>query len=141
MAGPTIVIAERPSDADRKAIVEALIAYNDEAGGPSAFQPLAVLIQDEVTGKTIGGLWGKTVYDWMFVELLLVPERLRGQDIGSDILARAENIAQQRGCIGAYLDTYAFQAPGFYKKHGYEIFGTVEDHPRGSARSFFKKRF
>lgn len=140
MGDPSIVIPEQPSDADRKAIVDALVAFNDKTAGPSGYQPLAVLIQDPDSGQTIGGLWGKTIYDWLFVELLVVPDRYRGQDIGSRILTRAEDIARSRGCIGVWLDTYAFQAPDFYSKLGYEIFGTLDDHPRGSRRFFLKKR-
>lgn len=140
MSEPTIVVPDAPGDADRKAIVEALVAFNDKAVGPSGFQPLAVLIQDPASGNTVGGLWGKTIYDWLFVELLIVPDQFRGQDIGSRILTRAEDIARERGCIGVWLDTYAFQAPGFYDKLGYEIFGTIDDHPRGSRRFFLQKR-
>lgn len=139
MSKPIIVVEEKPDDAARKAIVEALIAYNDKAGGLSGYQPLAILIQDPDTGETLGGLWGKTSYDWLFVDLLVVPEQYRHQDIGSEVLRRAEDVARRRGCIGAYLDTFGFQAPNFYPKHGYEIFGTIEDHPRGSRRVFFKK--
>jgi GNAT superfamily N-acetyltransferase len=139
MARPTIRIAATPSDADRSAIVDALVAYNDQAAGPSGYQPLAILIQDD-SGKTIGGLWGRTVYDWLFVELLVVPELFRGQDIGTELLDRAEGIARARGCIGAWLDTYGFQARGFYEKRGYEVFGTIDDHPRGGCRFFLKKR-
>lgn len=139
MDRPAIRIASTPSDADRSAIVEALVAYNDQAAGPSGYQPLAVLIQDD-SGKTIGGLWGKTVYDWLFVELLVVPEQLRGQDIGTELLDRAEGIARARGCIGVWLDTYGFQARGFYEKRGYAVFGTIDDHPRGGCRFFLKKR-
>jgi GNAT superfamily N-acetyltransferase len=141
MREPTIVLNERPDDADRKAIVEALIAYNDQAGGPSGYRPLAILITDPDSGDTLGGLWGKTFYDWLFVELLVVPERFRGRGLGSTILRQAEQIARQRGCIGAYLDTMGFQAPGFYLKSGYQVFGTIDDHPRGSRRTFFKKVF
>lgn len=141
MNDPAIVVADLPDEADRKAIVEALVAYNDKTGGLSGFQPLAVLIQDPATGKTLGGLWGRTLYDWLFVELLVVPDEFRGRDIGSQVLTRAEDIARSRGCIGVWLDTYAFQAPGFYDKLGYEIFGSIEDHPRGSRRFFLRKRF
>lgn len=140
MTDPAIVVPDLPGEADHKAIVEALIAFNDKAGGPSGFQPLAVLIQDPATDATLGGLWGKIVYDWLFVELLVVPEQFRGQNIGAQILTRAEEIARERGCIGVWLDTYAFQAPGFYDKLGYEIFGAIDDHPRGSRRFFLKKR-
>jgi GNAT superfamily N-acetyltransferase len=134
----TIVVTDSPSSADRDAITQALVAFNDKTAGPSGFQPLAVLVQD-AEGNTIGGLWGKTSYDWLIVELFVVPEELRGQNLGSSILFRAEAAARARGCIGAWLDTYEFQALEFYKKHGYELFGTVEDHPRGSRRFFVRK--
>lgn len=139
---PDLVIPDQPTDSDRQAIIDALVAFNTKAAGRSSgFKPLAVLINDPVTGETLGGLWGKTVYDWLFVELFVVPESFRGQRLGSEILERAETIARERGCVGAWLDTYAFQAPDFYKKHGYELFGVIEDHPRGLRRFFFKKDF
>lgn len=138
MSNPTILVTDSPSSADRDAITQALVAFNDKMAGPSGFRPLAILIQDDV-GNTVGGLWGKTAYDWLVVELFVVPEQFRGQDLGSDILSRAEQIARERGCIGVWLDTYEFQALGFYRKLGYELFGTVDDHPRGSRRFFVKK--
>jgi GNAT superfamily N-acetyltransferase len=137
---PVIVVTDSPTSADRDAITHALVTFNDKAAGPSGFQPLAVLVQD-ADGNTIGGLWGRTVYDWLIVELFVVPEQFRGQNLGSDILSRAEATARERGCIGAWLDTYEFQALAFYQKQGYELFGTVDDHPRGSRRFFVKKLF
>jgi GNAT superfamily N-acetyltransferase len=38
---------------------------------------------------------------WLFVELLFVPESLRGKGIGAELLARAENEAIARGCHSA----------------------------------------
>lgn len=140
MSTATVVVTDSPTSADRDAITQALVAFNDKAVGPSGFLPLAVLVQD-ADGNTIGGLWGKTVYDWLIVELFVVPEQFRGQDLGSDILSRAEATARERGCLGAWLDTYEFQALAFYQKQGYELFGTVDDHPRGSRRFFVKKLF
>jgi len=105
----------------------------------SNFQPLAILINDPVTGEPAGGLWGKTAYNWCFVELFVVPEQFRGQDIGSKVLAQAEDIARARGCIGLWLDTYWFQARSFYEKQGYEVFGELPDYPRGGPRYFLKK--
>jgi GNAT superfamily N-acetyltransferase len=137
---PAIVVPDRPTDADRAAVLAALIAFNTDASGLPGPQPLAVLIQDPATGKPVGGLWGRTSYDWLFVELFVVPEPFRGQRLGSDILQQAEDIARSRGCIGVWLDTYSFQAPDFYAKQGYELFGTIDDHPRGKQRFFFKKR-
>jgi GNAT superfamily N-acetyltransferase len=136
---PAVVVPDQPSEADRAAVVAALVAYNDKTAGPGGAEPLAVLIQDPATGKTVGGLWGKTIYDWLYVELFVVPEAFRGRRLGSAILKQAEDIALARGCIGVWLNTYEFQAPDFYTKQGYELFGSIDDHPLGQYRLFFKK--
>jgi ribosomal protein S18 acetylase RimI-like enzyme len=38
------------------------------------------------------------------------------------------------------LSSYDFQAPGFYQKHGYEVFATLEDHPRHHRNYYLRKR-
>jgi hypothetical protein len=52
----------------------------------------------------------------------------------------AEAEARQRGAQHAYLDTFSFQAPGFYKKHGYQVFGELQDFPPGHQRYFLTKQ-
>lgn len=42
----------------------------------------------------------------------------RGKDIGTRIMLAAEDEAIKRGCIGSTLDTFSFQALGFYEKLG-----------------------
>ena len=49
--------------------------------------------------------------------------------------------AQARGCFGAWVDTFSFQARPFYEKQGYTVFGTIADQPPGHARHFLFKRF
>ena len=134
-----IVATEAPSAADRDAVVKLLSEYNEGRAGPHRYKPLAVLMRD-AAGATIGGLCGGSVYDWLYVELLAVPEPLRRKGIGTELMRRAEALARERGCVGVWLDTYGFQARGFYEKLGYEIFGTIDDHPRGSHRFFLRKR-
>jgi ribosomal protein S18 acetylase RimI-like enzyme len=43
------------------------------------------------------------------------------------------------GCVGVWLNTFSFQALGFYQRLGYEVFGSLDDHPRGSQRYFMRK--
>jgi ribosomal protein S18 acetylase RimI-like enzyme len=64
----------------------------------------------------------------------------RGKGCGKALMAQAENIARANGCIGLWLDTYEFQARGFYEKLGFEVFGTLDDHPIGQKRFFLRKR-
>lgn len=134
-----IAIAENPTPEDREAVLEPLRAHNEHNAGPARMEPVAILLKDE-SGATVGGLWGKTSYDWLFVEFLAVPEAWRGQDIGTRLMREAEHIARARGCCGLWLDTFAFQARGFYEKLGFSVFGTLEDHPVGSRRFFLSKR-
>jgi GNAT superfamily N-acetyltransferase len=134
-----IEVAAQPSDADREAIFERLVSYNETVGGPSRYEPLAIRLRDKATGRVNGGLWGQLFYNWLYVELLFVPEEERGKNIGSRLIAEAEAIAREKSCVGVWLDTFAFQAPEFYRKLGYEVFGTLNDYPTGGKRVFFRK--
>jgi len=53
----------------------------------------------------------------------------------------AESQAKARNCHAAYVDTFSFLALDFYRKCGYEVFGTLADFPKGHTRYFLKKVF
>ncbi|MES2532749.1 MAG: GNAT family N-acetyltransferase [Pseudomonadota bacterium] len=131
-------LTDAPDEQARAAILDGLRAYNAEQTGISDHRLLAVLLHDEA-GRVIGGLWGRTGYGWLFTELLFVPDSLRGQGVGKSLLLQAEAQARERGCHGAWLDTFAFQARPFYEGLGYACFGEIEDYPRGASRFFMKK--
>lgn len=135
----SLELRETPSDEDRKAILQALVAFNRSSGPPTKAEPLAILIRGE-DGEIEGGLWGHSIYDWLRIELLVVPEAIRSQGIGRRLLAKAEGEARRRSCIGAWLDTFSFQARGFYEKAGYRLAGQIDDHPIGGARYILAKR-
>jgi GNAT superfamily N-acetyltransferase len=122
----------------RKAIVEPLVAYNQAKTGLHDVRPLVLGLEND-DGTVVGGLWGRTAYGWLFVELLVVPESLRGRGLGTELMTRAETEASARGCHSAWLDTFEFQARGFYERLGYECFGELKDYPAGSARYFMRK--
>jgi GNAT superfamily N-acetyltransferase len=134
----TIRATDSADDRVRKAIVDPLIAYNTSRTGRSDMRLLILAVEDE-HGAVVGGLWGRTALDWLFVELLFVPETLRGRGIGTDLLRRAEAEALVRGCHGAWLDTFEFQARGFYERLGYRCFGELEGYPADSKRYFMRK--
>jgi GNAT superfamily N-acetyltransferase len=68
-----------------------------------------------------------------------LPKALRGGGLGSRILAMAEEEGRRRGCRAAVLYTISFQAPEFYKRHGWRVFGEIPCHPPGSSRIFMTK--
>ena len=87
-----------------------------------------------------GGLYGACFYDWCVIRLLVVPGSARGQGLGTQLMARAEAIARARHCMGIWLDTFSFQARGFYEKLGFTAFGELNGHPRNASRIFLQKR-
>ena len=64
----------------------------------------------------------------------------RRQHLGSHLLEHAEREARQRGCQYACLTAFAFQTPRFYERHGYLVFGTLDDYPLGRQLIFLQKR-
>ncbi|MCW2382813.1 MULTISPECIES: GNAT family N-acetyltransferase [unclassified Sphingobium] len=134
-----ITVPEQPSEADRNAVFVPLLAYNIAQAGNPNIRPIAILLTDE-QGERVGGIWGKCSYDWMFVELLAIAPEHRGGGHGKALMAEAERVARAHGCVGIWLDTYAFQARGFYEKLGFSVFGTLDDHPVGQQRFFLSKR-
>jgi GNAT superfamily N-acetyltransferase len=139
MIVPNIIVDENPDPKHRQAIWSPLLNYNDSRVGSPTLRPFAVFLRAPQNGAVVGGLWAYSVYDWLFVELLFVPEAMRRNGIGSTLMHHAEDAAVNRSCIGVWLDTYSFQARGFYEKLGYEIFGAIDDFPKGQSRYFFRK--
>ena len=139
---PTIVMTDTPDQQMRRAIVEPLLRFNAQgAGRPVDYRPLALLLTHPETGEIIGGLWGGTDFTQLHVDLLFVPDTLRGSGMGRQLMRQAEEEAVRRGCLGAWLDTFSFQARGFYERLGYTVFGTIDDFPPGHSRIFMKKWF
>jgi GNAT superfamily N-acetyltransferase len=132
-----IECAEAASQADREAILRGLVAFNDAAFGPSEIRPLVLLLRE--AGDTVGGLWGRTSYGFLYVELLFVPERARGAGLGRDLLERAEASARGRGASGAWIDCFGDANRSFYERAGYEVFGSISGMPPGGERFFLKK--
>jgi len=66
--------------------------------------------------------------------------RNRGRGYGHRLLTLAEEEGRKRGAEHAYLDTFSFQAPDFYKQHGYHVFGELSDFPQGHRRYYLTKQ-
>jgi GNAT superfamily N-acetyltransferase len=122
------------------AVSRSLSEFNDAGAGQSAgYRHLAILATDRQTGETIGGLWAGTSFSHLHIHLLFVSESMRGTGLGRELMRRAEEEAIRRKCTGSWLDTFSFQARGFYERLGYTVFGTIEDYPPGHSRFFLKK--
>ncbi len=137
MNSATIAVAGEITEDQRSAIVAPLQEFSTSRG--FEFRPQSVQLVLRDGDKIAGGLLGNTNWDWLRIEILSVAEHLRGSGLGRALVEKAETIAQERGCKGAWVDTYSFQAPGFYKHLGYQVFGTLPSYPGAEQRIFFMK--
>ena len=121
-----------------KKLEKKIVAFNEKKAGPTQWAPLGLEVRAE-KGKWVGGLSGYTYLGSLYVEYLYLDPGYRGRDLGSELLERAEAWGKKKGCRHIHLNTYSFQAPGFYRKRGYKLFGKLGPHLKGLMRYYFKK--
>jgi GNAT superfamily N-acetyltransferase len=96
--------------------------------------------QRDESGTILAGISGYTWGGCCFVVYLWVAEAHRGKGLGAAMLRVAEKNALARGCSVVLLSSHSFQAPGFYRRQGYEEKASIEDHPVGHSNIFYAKR-
>ena len=131
-------LIDRENSPEAEIILENLRDYNNSKVDPANAKPLVLAVRNN-EGKVVAGLKGETSRGWLFVELFWIDEKLRKSGLGSKILTQAETEAKGRGCDFSYLDTFSFQALGFYEKCGYKKFGELDNFPKGHQRYFLYK--
>ena len=92
-------------------------------------------------GNIIGGMNADLYFgEVLYINILFIDEHYRGQNLGTQLLLKVETEAQSLGASLSHLDTFDFQAKDFYLKHGYHIFGVLEDCPKGHKRYYLTKK-
>ena len=127
------------TESQKSQIIGDLIrSYNRSKREVAESEPLNLYVEDE-HGELMAGLIAETFGNWLQIEYLFVKEDLRGKGIGSQLLQQAESEAKKRNCRFAFVNTYQFQAPAFYQKHGYKEVFTLKDYPYTGQRHYYQK--
>jgi ribosomal protein S18 acetylase RimI-like enzyme len=113
-------------------------AHNVAVTGIDDYRALNIFVRGD-DGAIVAGISGGTWGGYLEVYNLWVRADLRGGGQGSRLLAAAEREAAERGCAQVLLNSHSFQAPGFYLKHGYRVFGAFEGIGGRHTRYFLRK--
>jgi GNAT superfamily N-acetyltransferase len=137
---PALRMSIEPHAGDelRRVVSDRLDLFNVATTGLDRWHAVSIFLRDpddEIAGGLLGEIWG----GWLEVKYLWVAEPFRGRGHASALLSAAERFALARGCSASHLDSYTFQAPDFYVKHGYHVFGVLDDYPPGHQRVFLRK--
>ena len=133
------VIVSDADDGLSAALEERIIQFNEEATGIRDGRLLSISRRNsdrELEGGLSGWTWGGCAY----IEYVWVRADRRGHGLGSRLLAAAEEEAQTRGCTQIVVFSHTFQAPEFYRRHGYVEYGRIDDYPRGHGEVHFAKQ-
>jgi GNAT superfamily N-acetyltransferase len=138
-AAPRIVAERSAPAAVARALWKGLIKFNNERAGPLDYSRKVISVRD-ARGRLAGGLILESYWRESYIELLWVSARLRGAGCGRRLIKVAERVAKKRGSVLIHLNTYSFQAPGFYEGLGYKPFGTMKGSPEGQCRYFYFRK-
>ncbi len=130
-----------PIEEELDAIHNGLHLYNKQYIGELADKKdlkFAVLAKNEA-GNLIGGVKAVAFWGWLHIEQLWLEEEYRGTGLGKKLLLKTEYFAMENGFFHSRLETTGFQAKGFYERQGYEIYGVLEDLPKGFNLYHLKK--
>lgn len=57
--------------------------------------------------------------------------KIKEKGIGARFLKKVEQAGISKGATICFLETFDFQAKGFYEKMGRKVFGTFRGYPKG----------
>lgn len=132
-----LIVEDEPNPRHVQALTAGLVAYNSGKINPDRPAPLAVFLRFD--GQVRAGAEGHTHWRWLHVNRVWVADTIRRHGSGRRVMTAIEEAARRRGCQAAWLDTFSFQALGFYQRLGYRTFGELADYPPGHVRHFLWK--
>lgn len=119
-----------------RTIRQKILAFNAPYIGGEQ-KPFSFYVRRE--GVLRGGIVCWESIDHAFIDILWVDDECRHLGLGSMLLEKAEEEAKKRKLDYMVLDTFDFQAEGFYLKNGYHNIGTLKSFIQGHDRFYMKK--
>ncbi len=126
---------------DSQYVRQQLIAYNASHISTELrdrYEELNFHVKNEA-GEIVAGILSTLCWNWIEIDILWVNPEQRQQGFGSQLLLEVEQLARAKQCDFVMLNTFSFQAPEFYKKHGYTVTTVIENAPPGHTHYYFKK--
>lgn len=102
------------------------------------YQEIHLFLKDE-SNNVRGGILGEVCWNWLEIHTLMIDKDIRKLGYGTKLLLEVEKIALEKNCDFIKVDTLSFQALDFYKKHGYQEFGILDNVGRDYQHYYLKK--
>ncbi|AOR64075.1 GNAT family N-acetyltransferase [Pectobacterium wasabiae] len=130
-------ITDTPESDEEEFVIASLWKHNAQYDAVD-ISPLFLNFKDD-EGNIIAGLISRTWWGALEVQYLWVSEEYRQSGLGRKLMQTAEKEALKRDCHLAYVDTFEFQAKGFYEKLGYKEYGNLPGYAHKHTRHYLAK--
>ncbi|WP_409159663.1 GNAT family N-acetyltransferase [Pectobacterium sp. B2J-2] len=130
-------ITNTPDSDEEEFVIASLWKHNEQYDAVD-ISPLFLNFKDD-ENNIIAGLISRTWWGALEVQYLWVSEKHRKSGLGRQLMQAAEKEALNRGCHLAYVDTFEFQAKGFYEKLGYKEYGNLPGYAHKHTRHYLAK--
>lgn len=134
-------ITQEINNKDKQKIEEALYQFNLKhfpEDLSDRYEEINLFLKDD-KGIVRGGILAEVCWNWLEIHTFMIDEELRKSGLGTTLLVELENIAVEKDCDFIKVDTLSFQALGFYEKHGYKVFGSLDNVGRVFQHYYLKK--
>ncbi|AXN40825.1 GNAT family N-acetyltransferase [Peribacillus butanolivorans] len=126
---------------DKQYINDELYRFNlkhfpKDLGG--RYEEICLFLKDD-NGTVRGGILSEICWNWLEIHTFMIDEEIRKSGYGTKVLLEAEKIALEKECDFIKVDTLSFQALDFYKKNGYQVFGSIDNVGREFKHYYLKK--
>lgn len=129
----------RPNPKYYKTLSDGMLLYHTKMGHRRTSETVNIFVKDE-NKKVVGGIIFTVLWNGMEINSLWVNEKYRGQGLGKRLVRTAESEGKIRGCTISYTNTFTWQAPEFYERLGYKVYGKLNNFPPGNTLTYFYKR-
>lgn len=102
------------------------------------YEEVNVLVKDE-NGALRGGILSAVCWNWLEIYTIFLDEDSRRSGYGTKLLSEVEKMAVEKKCDFIKVDTLSFQALDFYKKNGFQVFGSLKGVGRDFEHYYLKK--
>ena len=137
----TLLITKEITKKDKQYIDDELYRFNlkhfpvDLRGN---YEEMNIFLKDE-NDNIRGGILAEVCWNWLEIHTLMIDEDIRKLGFGTNLLLELEHMALAKQCDFIKVDTLSFQALEFYEKHGYQVFGTLDNVGRDFKHYYLKK--
>lgn len=96
------------------------IKHYNESHGAKKDRDFNFIIKDD-SGNIISGIVGCIFFHIAYIDYVWTNEKYRKKGLATKLLKKVENLAKKNNCKYIMLKAMDYQAPAFYKKHGFDM--------------------